>query len=150
MLCSPPSPRAGPQAECTNSGDPDFWARGLHPVTRSTPLQLIVPRVAQHGVEEDNLKEFMKAARWMMDRGADPHAVAPVSCTGIVSLRFDAKESRIEVRAGETREPSTARAAERQRSGTSGGGDGGGGGRSRSLTVSLGGGRSRSLTVSLL
>ena len=88
----------GSQVECTDSDDPDFWARGLHPVTRSTPLQLIVPRVAQHGVDEDNLRQFTKAAKWMIDSGADPHAVAPASCTGIVSLRFDARESSIEVR----------------------------------------------------
>ena len=106
------------------SSDIEFWSRGLHPGTRSTPLmvrsagsnlrvvgcstaaahllvrrrwQLVVPRVAQYGVDDDNLSRFLNAARWMLDRGADPHLVAPASCSGIVSLRYDAKESSIEV-----------------------------------------------------
>ncbi|KAL1525839.1 hypothetical protein AB1Y20_020674 [Prymnesium parvum] len=84
-------------AEAAEASDVNFWSCGLHPVTQSTPLQLVVPRVAQYGVDESSLKQFLHATEWMIERGADPHAVAPASCTGVVSLRFEAKESFVEV-----------------------------------------------------
>mmetsp|Transcript_3115 Transcript_3115/g.7341 ORF Transcript_3115/g.7341 Transcript_3115/m.7341 type:complete len:142 (+) Transcript_3115:1-426(+) len=84
--------------QSTESSDVNFWSCGLHPVTQSTPLQLVVPRVAQYGVDMGSLKQFIRATKWMIERGADPHAVAPTTCTGITSLRYEAKESFVEVR----------------------------------------------------
>ncbi|KAL1524580.1 hypothetical protein AB1Y20_019470 [Prymnesium parvum] len=84
-------------AASAGSSDVHFWSHALHPVTQSTPLQLIVPRVAQYGVAVPSLNDFLVTTRWMIERGADPHAVAPATCTGAVSLRFQAKESVVEV-----------------------------------------------------
>lgn len=55
------------------------WCAARHPDMRVTPLQFVVHRLV--GADSDSYANSMlDIARWLLDRGADPKALAPADC----------------------------------------------------------------------